>query len=109
MKLPPVINLGSGKQFIDGALNVGWRHSDVIEAVLHAGAVTGSRAVDQGLDIARQVFAARALDHEFETRIPNPESRPAGLDDKPAATIAVAALTAVAAERLVFPTPPLPE
>jgi 4-carboxymuconolactone decarboxylase len=81
---------------IDGALNVGWQPSDVVDALLHAGAVTGSRAVDHGLDLAREVFAARALEYEFEPRTPTPEYRPTGLDEKTAATIAVAALTAVA-------------
>ena len=74
------------KWHIDGALNVGWDPSDLLDAVLLSAVNTGSAAVGRSLSTAREVFEARGAGAEAV----------AALDDATTALISIAALTAVA-------------
>jgi len=74
------------KWHIDGALNVGWGPSDLLDAVLLSAVNTGSAAVGRSLSTAREVFEARGAGAEDV----------AALDDATTALISIAALTAVA-------------
>jgi 4-carboxymuconolactone decarboxylase len=74
------------KWHIDGALNVGWAASDILDAVMLGAANTGSAAVGRSLTTAREVFEARGAGAEAV----------AALDDATTALISIAALTAVA-------------
>jgi 4-carboxymuconolactone decarboxylase len=74
------------KWHIDGALNVGWAASDILDAVILGAVNTGSAAVGRSLTTAREVFEARGAGAEAV----------AALDDATTALISIAALTAVA-------------
>jgi len=74
------------KWHIDGALNVGWAPSDILDAVMLGAVNTGSAAVGRSLTTAREVFEARGAGAEDV----------AALDDATTALISIAALTAVA-------------
>jgi 4-carboxymuconolactone decarboxylase len=74
------------KWHIDGALNVGWAASDILDAVMLGAVNTGSAAVGRSLTTAREVFEARGAGAEAV----------AALDGATTALISIAALTAVA-------------
>lgn len=74
------------KWHIDGALNVGWTPSDILDAVMLSAVNTGTAAVGRSLSTAREVFEARGAGAEDL----------AALDARTKALISIAALTAVA-------------
>jgi 4-carboxymuconolactone decarboxylase len=74
------------KWHIDGALNVGWAPSDILDAVMLSAVNAGSAAVGRSLSTAREVFEARGAGAEDR----------AALDQRTKALISIAALTAVA-------------
>ena len=93
------------KWHIEGALNVGWEPSEVLDAMLLSAVNTGSAAVGCSLSTAREVFEARragadalaALDdaNAMWCEIP-PVFESLELDRRTRAMISIAALTAVA-------------
>ena len=93
------------KWHIDGALNVGWEPSDLLDAMLLSAVNTGSAAVGRSLSTAREVFEARdagadalaALDDASARwcEIP-PVFESLELDQRTRAMVSIAALTAVA-------------
>jgi len=74
------------KWHIDGALNVGWTPSDILDAVMLSAVNTGSAAVGRSLSTAREVFEARGAGAEDL----------AALDQRTKTLISIAALTAMA-------------
>ncbi len=93
------------KWHIDGAMNVGWEPSDLLDAMLLSAVNTGSAEVGRSLSTAREVFEARdagadalaALDDASARwcEIP-PVCERLELDQRTRAMISIAALTAVA-------------
>jgi 4-carboxymuconolactone decarboxylase len=93
------------KWHIDGALNVGWEPSDLLDAMLLSAVNTGSAAIGRSLNTAREVFEARGAGADALAAIDDASARwceipPAfeglELDQRTRTMISIAALTAVA-------------
>ena len=93
------------KWHIDGALNVGWEPSDLLEAMLLSAVNTGSAAVGRSLSTAREVFEARGAGADALAALDDASARwceippvfeSLELDQRTRAMISIAALTAVA-------------
>lgn len=93
------------KWHIDGALNVGWEPSDILDALLVSAVNTGSAAVGRSLLTAREVFETRDAGADALAALDDASARwceipPAfeglELDHRTKALISIAALTAVA-------------
>ncbi len=93
------------KWHIDGALNVGWAPSDLLEAMLLGAVNTGSAALGRSLSAAREVFEARGAGAEDVAALDDASARwseippvfeSLELDGRTKAMISIAALTAVA-------------
>ena len=93
------------KWHIDGALNVGWEPSDLLDAMLLSAVNTGSAAVGRSLSTAREVFEARRAGADALAALDDASARwceippvleGLELDPRTRAMISIAALTAVA-------------
>ena len=93
------------KWHIDGALNVGWEPSDLLDAMLLSAVNTGSAAVGRSLSTAREVFEARRAGADALAALDDASARwceippvfeSLELDPRTGAMISIAALTAVA-------------
>ena len=93
------------KWHIDGALNVGWEPSDLLDAMLLSAVNTGSAAVGRSLSTAREVFEARGAGADALAALDDASARwcemppvfeSLELDQWTGAMVSIAALTAVA-------------
>jgi 4-carboxymuconolactone decarboxylase len=93
------------KWHIDGALNVGWEPSDLLDAMLLSAVNTGSVSIGRSLSTAREVFAARGAGADALAALDDASARwceippvfeSLELDQRTKAMISIAALTAVA-------------
>jgi 4-carboxymuconolactone decarboxylase len=93
------------KWHIDGALNVGWEPSDILDALLISAVNTGSAAVGLSLSTARDVFEARGVGAAALAALDDASARwceippvfeSIELDRRSKALISIAALTALA-------------